>query len=294
MAILAFGKLSFDFGPLPARMPWAPRSSLTADDAGGYPHRSQVGVVRFAIISFIARGFPGAAVDQGGQLLAVVHIAGGGLDPHNKLRIGVLHFMGLIAIKGLFLAFAAKTGVRVRGVPVDIMVVIVAAPLPLVLLFQAKQVDPGGDMGGVDDVEAVSNKAPTPGLFHQLVEQSLKALRPQPGPEAAQGREIGRQLLGAQPQEPLVGQVKSGLFLHLAIRQIIEKLQKHHFEHQHRVPRFSPPINIKVFAVLRDKAKIHHLRQVFQEVGSLGQNLLIKKIAKEGAVGFALFSHGRP
>jgi hypothetical protein len=29
--------------------------------------------------------------------------------------------------------------------------------------------------------------------------------------------------------------------------------------------------------VLLDKAKIHHLGQVFQEVGSLGQNLLIRE-----------------
>jgi hypothetical protein len=29
-------------------------------------------------------------------------------------------------------------------------------------------------------------------------------------------------------------------------------------------------------------------------VGSSGQNLLIKKIAEEGTVGFALFGHGCP
>jgi hypothetical protein len=45
---------------------------------------------------------------------------------------------------------------------------------------------------------------------------------------------------------------------------------------------------------LRDKAKIHHLGQVFQKVESLGQNLLIKKIAKEGIVGAAFFDYGRP
>jgi hypothetical protein len=55
-----------------------------------------------------------------------------------------------------------------------------------------------------------------------------------------------------------------------------------------RVPGVSPPIGIEVFAVLRDKAKIHHLGQVFQEVGFLGQNLLIEKIAEKGTVGFAL------
>jgi hypothetical protein len=33
--------------------------------------------------------------------------------------------------------------------------------------------------------------------------------------------------------------------------------------------------------VLRDKAKIHHWSQVFQEVGSWGQNLLIEKIPKK-------------
>jgi hypothetical protein len=127
-----------------------------------------------------------------------VHIAGSGLDLDNKLRIGVLHLMGLIAIERLFLALAAKTGVRVRGVPVDIMVVI-AAPL-----------------------------------------------------------------------------------------------KKNHFEHQHRVPGGSPPIGIEALAVLLDKAKIHHLGQVLQKAGALGQNLLIEKIAEEGTVGFALFGQGRP
>ncbi|MGO9176707.1 MAG: hypothetical protein ACLQED_11315 [Desulfobaccales bacterium] len=46
--------------------------------------------------------------------------------------------------------------------------------------------------------------------------------------------------------------------------------------------------------MLRDKAKIHHWSQVFQEVGSWGQNSLIEKIAEKGTVGFALFGHGRP
>ena len=136
--------------------------------------------------------------------------------------------------------------------------------------------------------------AAAPGLLHHLIEQFLKTLRPQPGPEAAQGREVRGQLLDAQAQEPLIDQVKDGLFFHPAIRQIIEKLQKHHLEHQHRVPGVSPPIGIEVFAVLRDKTKIHHLSQVFQELGSLGQKLLLEKIAEKRTVGFALFGHGRP
>ncbi len=249
-------------------MPRAPRSSLAADDAGSHPLRGQVGVVGLAVIGLIARGFPGAAIYQGRQLRAVGHIAGGGLDPDNKLRIGVLHLMGLIAIERLFLALAAKTGVRVRGVPVDIMAVIV--PLILMLLFQTKQIDPGDDMGGVDDVETIGNEITIPGLLHHLIEQRLETLRPQALPEAAEDGVIGRQLLGAQPQEPLVDQVKGGFFLHLLIRQIIEKLQKHHLEHQHRVPVVSPPIDIEVLAVLLDKPKIDHLGQVFQKVGSLG------------------------
>lgn len=195
MAILAFGKFSFDFGPLPVGVAWAPRPSLSADDAASHPHGSQVSVVRLAVIGLVARGLAGVAIYQGGKLLAVRLITGSSLDLHNKLRIGVLHLMGLIAIERLFLALAAKTSVRVRGVPVNIMVVIVA-PLTLMLFLQAKQVHPGADMGGVDKVEGIGNEAPVPGLLHHLIEQFLKACRSQVGPEAAEGREIG----GATPR----------------------------------------------------------------------------------------------
>ena len=103
----------------------------TESDALSYRrrYRGQVGVVRLAVIGLIARGFTGAAIYQGWQLRAVMHIAGAGLDPHHKLRIGVLHLMGLIALERLFLVLPAKMGVRVRGVPVEIMAVIV----PLIL-----------------------------------------------------------------------------------------------------------------------------------------------------------------
>ena len=72
------------------------------------------------------------------------------------------------------------------------MIVIVVAPLALVLLFQAKQIHPGADVGGVNDVEAVGDEAPAPGLLHHLIEQFLKALHPKTGPEAGERREIGR------------------------------------------------------------------------------------------------------
>ena len=57
-------------------MPRAPRSSLAADEAGSHPLRGQVGLVRLAVIGLIARGFTGAAIYQGWQLRAVMHIAG--------------------------------------------------------------------------------------------------------------------------------------------------------------------------------------------------------------------------
>jgi len=123
--------------------------------------------------------------------------------------------VSLIAIERLLLALATKTGLRVRGVPVDIMVVIVPLIFTLMFFFQPKQVHPGDDMGGVDDVEAIGNKAPAPGLLHHLIEQFLKAFRPRASPEAAQGGKVVRQLLGTHPQEPLVDQVKGGLFLDL-------------------------------------------------------------------------------
>jgi len=110
MAILAFRKFSFDFRPLPAGLTRASRSRLAANNAGGHPHRGQVVMVGLAVIGLISRGFPGAAVYQDGELRAVVHIARSGLDSDNKLRIGVLHLMNLIAIERLLLALAAKTG----------------------------------------------------------------------------------------------------------------------------------------------------------------------------------------
>jgi hypothetical protein len=173
-------------------------------------------------------------------------------------------------LERLFLVLPAETGIRVLGVPVEIMAVIVPLIFTLMLLLQTKQIDPGDDLGGVDDVETIGNETTIPGLLHHLIEPRLETLRPQALPEAAEDGVIGRQLLGAQPQEPLADQVKGGLFLHLAIRQIIEKLQKHHLEHQHRVPGVSAPIDLEVFAVLLDKPKIHHWGQVFQKVGSLG------------------------
>jgi hypothetical protein len=47
------------------------------------------------------------------------------------------------------------------------------------------------------------------------------------------------------------------------------------------IPDISTPIGIEIFVAFPAKAEIHHLRQVVQKVGSLGQNLLIGKIAKK-------------
>jgi hypothetical protein len=58
-------------------------------------------------------------------------------------------------------------------------------------------------------------------------------------------------------------------------------IQSSYFKHHHLVPGVSPPIGIEVFAGLPAKAKIRHMRQVFQEVGSLRQNLLLEKIAEK-------------
>lgn len=49
-----------------------------------------------------------------------------------------------------------------------------------------------------------------------------------------------------------------------------------------------------MFPLQNLKAKVHHLGQVFQEVGSSVQNLLIEKIAEEGTIGGAFSAPGRP
>jgi hypothetical protein len=135
----------------------APRSLLVTDDTGSHPRRGQVGLVGLAIIGLISPGFPGAAIHQGKQLRTGVHNAGGDLYLHNKLRIGVLHLMGFIAIERLFLLLQPKR-VRVRLVPDDIMIVAVA-PLTLMIFLHAKQVHPGDDIGGVGEVDEVGNQA---------------------------------------------------------------------------------------------------------------------------------------
>jgi len=126
-----------------------------------------------------------------------------------------------------------------------------------------------------------------------LIEQRLKAFRPQAGPEVAEGREIRGQLLDVQPQKPLVDQVKGGRLFNLAVQQIIKKLQKHLFEHQHRVPGVLPPIGITALAALLDKAKIQHLGQPLQKMGPWDKICSLEKIAEERTVGFAFWGHGR-
>jgi hypothetical protein len=172
------------------------------------------------------------------------------------------------------------------------MMIGIVAPLSLMLLFQAKQVHPCADGGGVDDVEAVGNKALAPGLLRYLIEQILKAFRPQSVPQAIGGREIGWRFLGAHAQEPRVDQVKGNLRLHLGIRQILEELQQHHFAHQHWVPGVPLPIYLEVFAVLLDKPKILTCAKSYKKRGRWEKSTY-RENGKEGTVGCALFGYGR-
>jgi hypothetical protein len=149
-------------------------------DRGGEtdPHGGQVGVIRRTVISLIARGFSGPAIHQRGQLCAVSHVAGGGLDLHDKLRIRVFYLVGLIPIEPLFLALTAKPGIRVRGISIHIVVVIIAWGM---LFLQTEEVNLGGNIGGINDVETIGNESLAPGLLHHVIEQLLKTLRPQAG-----------------------------------------------------------------------------------------------------------------
>lgn len=79
--------------------------------------------------------------------------------------MAILAFGKFPSLEGLFLALAAKTSVRVRGVPVLIIIVSAAIPLAHMIPFQTKQVHWGADMGGVNNGEGILNEAPVPGLF---------------------------------------------------------------------------------------------------------------------------------
>ena len=96
MAILTFGKFSFDFGPLPERMPRAPRSSLAADDAGSHPLRGQGVVGKTTLAALLIKYFR----DQGKKVLAVdadpdanLALALGVPDPENIVPLSQMKEM---------------------------------------------------------------------------------------------------------------------------------------------------------------------------------------------------------
>jgi hypothetical protein len=63
----------------------------------------------------------------------------------------------------------------------------------------------------------------------------------------------------------------------------------HHADRVAAFPQKLSVMNLRVTQVLLHKAKIHRLGKVFQEVGSLGENPLLERIAEEGSVGCALY-----
>ena len=103
---------------------------------------------------------------------------------------------------------------------------------------------------------------------------------------------IGRHLLGAQAQERLEEQVPGALLLNVPVREVVEELQEHHFEHKHRVPRVPAPIHVKVFQGHFDEGEVHSSGEIEEEVGASVQQLVIDKVAEKGAVGTAGLAHG--
>lgn len=146
-------------------------------------------------------------------------------------------------------------------------------------------------MGGVDDVQAVGDQAFGPGLRHHLVKELLKALSPQALAEAAEGGVIGRQFLGAQTQEPLEHHVPGGLLFQLAVREVVEELQKDQLEHEHRIPRVPAPVHVEVLQGRFDESKVLGPGELIEEMGAPAQKLIIDEVAQEGVVGAAGLAH---
>ena len=286
MMLLALGKLAFDLGSLSPRFPRASRSSLTPDNAGGHPQFGQMGMIGGAVIPFITGGLSGVGADQLREHGAIREIAGSGLNPDDKFRLGILDNVRFIPVKAFLLAFPAKVSVRVRRVPVHVVVVVIAVSL---LFFQAKKIHLGSHIGGVNDMQPVRDQTLPPGLVHHPVEPPLKAIGPQTPAKTAQGSVAGRQLFAAQPQEPLENQGPGALFFDFPVREVIEKLQKDHFEHGHRVPGVPAPVHVKVTAGFSDKAKVYRPAQLMEKMGALPQQVVIDEVAEERTVGRPFF-----
>ena len=67
-------------------------------------------------------------------------------------------------------------------------------------------------------------------LGDDAVENRLELVRPQPGAKATQASVVGGDLFRLQADKLLAGQVQIDLVFHLTIRQVIQELQKYHFE----------------------------------------------------------------
>lgn len=77
----------------------------------------------------------------------------------------------------------------------------------LVLLLQGKEAHLGGQVGGVEEVQAVRDQARGPGQLHHLVEEALETRWP-PGAGGS-----GRGWCGPKAA-PQVGQFGEGIFAH--------------------------------------------------------------------------------
>ena len=158
-------------------------------------------------------------------------------------------------------------------------------------LFQAKKVHLGGQVSGIDDVQPVRHQALGPSLLHYLVEQALEALGSQALPEAAEHGVVGRQLLGAQTQERLGEHVPGTLLFNVPILEVVEELLVHHFEHEHQVPGVPAPIHLEIFQGRFDKGEVHGPGEIGKEMRAPPQQLLLDKVAEEGAFNAAGFAH---
>ncbi len=109
--------------------------------------------------------------------------------------------------------------------------------------------------------------------------------------EAAYSAVVRPRFFRLEAREPFAGQVEIDLLFHLAVGQVVEELQKHHFEQHQRVPTGPPVVRaVAITDQIPDQTKVHCRRQLAQQMVSWDE--LFVDHAKEAALAavFSLYS----
>jgi phenylalanyl-tRNA synthetase alpha subunit len=127
------------------------------------------------------------------------------------------------------------------------------------------------------------------GLLNHLTEQALKASTPSHC-RKQQRTMIGRQFLSAQVQERLKERVTNVQCLNVSVQEIVEELQKYHFEHEHWIPEVPSQSHVKIFKGRFNKGEVHGPGKIEEEVRAPLQQLVVNEVAEEETVGAVSYS----